>query len=342
MKAKLLLAWRILVAAGMASVLFIAGLIVYQLYKDHYRYRRDETYTQTTCYSDSYVYEFEKGSVRLKDVASGKYLTPKLERIFDGSVPDSLTVFIQDGKRGFLNVYTGKIPIPAQYDQAWIFSEGLGAVVKDGQLGFIDYHGEVVIPFRTGYRDRWQERTDFLFKNGYCTFYDSLGKHGLMDKTGAWAIKPQYDYINNPVNGYRIVKKDNKYGLLDTTLQLVLPVEYDWIVLQKEGAIIRKSYEQKLLAYDLKTVLQPFVYDSLGNLYYNSGLTNNAGEDIYVLSDYRSFSIGGRYGLINKSGKVTVPPIYENISSIGNDLFSCKVTEGGYYITINGKGEVIQ
>ncbi|MBF0650814.1 WG repeat-containing protein [Dysgonomonas sp. GY75] len=49
-----------------------------------------------------------------------------------------------------------------------------------------------------------------------------------------------------------------------------------------------------------------------------------------------------RYGLLDKSGKITVPAIYENISAIGNDLFSCEITGDGYYITINGKGEVIQ
>ncbi len=61
---------------------------------------------------------------------------------------DSLTVFCDtEGKRGYLNVNTGRVVIDGQYKHAWHFSEGLTAVVADnGKVGFINYDNEMVIP----------------------------------------------------------------------------------------------------------------------------------------------------------------------------------------------------
>ena len=51
------------------------------------------------------------------------------------------------GYRGYWNYNTGKLEIPANhYVKAWIFSEGLAAVMEpDSTLRFINPMGEVVI-----------------------------------------------------------------------------------------------------------------------------------------------------------------------------------------------------
>ena len=54
---------------------------------------------------------------------------------------DTLAVFFKDDKRGYLNRNTGKVVIPAKYSKAWIFSEGLAAVVEDGELKFTNREG---------------------------------------------------------------------------------------------------------------------------------------------------------------------------------------------------------
>ena len=61
------------------------------------------------------------------------------------------------------------------------------------------------------------------------------------------------------------------------------------------------------------------------------------------IQDYKVFSIGSKYGLIDKNGHVTVNALYEYINAIDNDLFSCKIAYmEDYCITINGKGETIR
>lgn len=66
-------------------------------------------------------YHGMKGFVRLKDVQTGKFTIPELQHIFVNEYckEDSLVVFRTfDRKRGYLNVQTGKIIIPAQYNRA--------------------------------------------------------------------------------------------------------------------------------------------------------------------------------------------------------------------------------
>ncbi|MDR0983007.1 MAG: WG repeat-containing protein [Culturomica sp.] len=342
MKAKLLLAWRILVAMGMIAVIFVVVLLTYEYMKDKRIDRVNDYYYIPSSYSDSYQFEWHENKVRLQDIQTGEYLTPPLKNIYDNSrIKDTLTVFFQGDKRGFLDVYTGEIVIPAKYERAWVFSEGFGGVVKDNKLGFINKSGEIVIPCQFRWKTNADFHPDFLFKNGYCAVFDLVGKWGIINTQGDWVIKPQYDNVERTYNGYYLTLNDNKCGLLDSDLQEIFPVGYDWIEPTTEGIIVRSENSQMLYAYDGKTVIQPFVYNDLSDIYYNSGKVNESGEDIYIKSDYMTFTIGDKVGLMNESGKIVVPAIYQDIRAIGNELFSCRVAGYGYSITINCKGEAI-
>lgn len=334
-----MIAWRIIVAMGMV---IIATFVVVALYKVYDRSNCEHTEKQS--YSDSYVLAYKSSKLRLKDAVTGEYLTDRLDYLYkESGIKDTLTVFRQDGKRGFLDVYTGKVIIPAQYDKAWVFSEGLGAAVKDGKLGFINKRGETVIPFQYGYRNQWQDQVDFLFKRGYSTALDpTTGKHGLIDKRGKWVIEPQYDFINNPEKGFRIVKLNEKYGVLDSALQFALPIEYDGIEFYEDGFLLCKEYEKRLVAYDGKTVLQPFVYDHVYYLTYGTDKVNDDGNIVNAKCDINSYEVAGRYGLMDKNGKIITKPLYTGIDAIMKDVFVCDIENGGSKITINAKGEVIK
>lgn len=88
----------------------------------------------------------------------------------------------QFGKSGFINT-KGEIIIPAEYDFATYFSEGLSVVRKNGKYGYINKNGELVIPFRYDYARP--------FRHGYAKvqigqkFYiiDKQGKRVLKSKT---------------------------------------------------------------------------------------------------------------------------------------------------------------
>jgi hypothetical protein len=269
----------------------------------------------------------------------GKTTTPRYDWIGNSERKDTIIVYSKDVKRGYLNKYTGRIIIPAQYLHAWNFSEGLGAVVKNNKVGFINDRGKEIIPLKFHYHCGYDNRIDFLFKDGCCTMTDSLGKHGLIDKTGKWLIEPQYDYIQNPEFGYRKVKLGDKYGLLDINRQWKFQVKYDGITVLKDGFLLFNDGIQQQVASGGSTVVLPFVYDETNLLHYNSGKVNDAGEDILIKSDYIVFSIHEKWGLLDKDGEMVFTAKYDSIKALSNDLFSCKV--GDSWITVSVKGKVI-
>ena len=91
---------------------------------------------------------FRNYKIRIWNIQTQKYTTPEIDWITDYKSTDFYAVFSHKGKRGYLILVDGEIAIPAQYQAAWKFSEGLAAVVKDNKLGFINTSGEVVIPFK--------------------------------------------------------------------------------------------------------------------------------------------------------------------------------------------------
>ena len=168
---------------------------------------------------------------------------------------------------------------------------------------------------------------------------DSLGKHGLIDKTGIWLIEPQYDYVQNPEFGFRKVKRGEKYGLLDKNREWKFQVKYEDITVFKDGFLLFKDGIQQKIAADGTTVVLPFVYDETQELHYNSGEVTEAGEDILIKSDYMAFSIHEKWGLMDKVGKMVFTARYNNIKALSNDLFSCKIDDN--WITLNTKGELV-
>jgi len=142
-------------------------------------------------------------------------------------------------KRIFLWVLTilVALPISAQVlqniDEIAPFSEGLAAVRKGQQWGFINEEGKLVIEFRDDiYTNPKVDVTkkDVLgvqfpmFNEGLClikqTVEDGVPVYGFIDKTGAVVIKPQFLNIYPFKDGYttgvlldKTVKGENEFKL---------------------------------------------------------------------------------------------------------------------------------
>ena len=70
---------------------------------------------------------------RVYDKSKGKVLLEDVDWIVVSEDKDSLAVFARNGKRGYINRFTGEVVVPEIYTRAWIFSEGLAAVEKNGE-----------------------------------------------------------------------------------------------------------------------------------------------------------------------------------------------------------------
>ena len=254
----------------------------------------------------------ENGNVTFRNTTTGVVTIKDVN--LDWTQPsknDSLAVFCTRNKRGYYNMYTGEIAVPAQYRRAWIFSDGLAAVQRNGNIGFIDHEGNVVIDFKFPFHGN--PLNDFVFEDGHCVVANEEGKCGVIDKTGAWIIRPEYDMVRT------------------------FP----------EYAIATKAGYTMQVAYD-GTVLNTFVLDGIHELTYDEDerVENRDGEIQYVEKTVKTglyaYCIGGRYGLMDSNCHRLTDPIYSHISAVNRNMFRAVLLDEWSEVILNAKGEVMK
>lgn len=295
--------------------------------------------SQQMYYSEKYrVYDKNKEKILLKDV----------DWIVVSDDKDSLAVFAKSGKRGYINRFTGKIEIPEIYTRAWVFSEGLAAVEKDGELLFIDHSGKIVIDkdFQVYF-----DNPQYAFKNGYCIVRNPVnGKMGLIDRTGNWVLNAEYDNLFNN-EGFWQVEKDGLVGLYNDKLKEMFPAENTGIYVYNNIIEVRHAdHTAKQYDYDGKIVVD-FVIDEVSNMQYETTVLRNNTEvsgnevidkKVYGVANCQQYMVRNGnynnpdyYGLLNRNGKIVTPPIYTSIEAIDKDLYLCQ--PDGVIINDNGK-----
>lgn len=254
----------------------------------------------------------EDGNITIKNKETGEVTAEKIKFDWTSSSPnDSLGVFCSDGKRGYYNSYTGKIVVPAQYRRAWVFSEGLAAVQKNGMIGFINRKGEVVIPFRYPYHGN--PLSKFVFDNGHCIVADTTGKCGVINREGDWIIQPKYDNID----AYE-----------------------EYVIASSAGVRKQLTYEEK--------VINSFVVDNIEALTYKEKerSENKNGEIIYLDREVKtglfSYRVGGRSGLMDANCRRLTDPLYSRIIAVDKNMYRAVLLDNYSEIILNGKGEVMK
>ena len=287
---------------------------------------------------------------RLKDLQTGKYTTPELQHIFvnEYASEDSLVVFRTfDRLRGYLNLNTGRIIIPAQYNRAWNFSEGIAAALKDGEIFFINSNGERAFPqsFPITYTDDYYDIAP-MFHNGLCVMRTMENKWGLINTRGEWAVEPVFNSIHAPRFGYYVVSDGKRYGLLSASGKMALPMEYDFIRLASDGNgyVLAKDGIAQEVDRNLKVTI-PFVYDGLSVLEYVDSYRSHDyekdGTTKFIVPKYWRYDVGEGSGVIDLNGKVIIPAKYFMVRMVDDHLFEAEVSFGGDRILFNDKGEYV-
>ena len=341
--------------AVIALVVTVFGIIAGCEYAN-YRFRDYYTYYGlekrvsehiTMVHGDRAGYHF----CRLKDTRTGEFTTPKLNHVFlNYSANDSIVVFrdYKREKRGYINLHTGRIVIPAQYDRAWNFSEGLAAVIKDGEISFINEQGEVAIPATFPfYFDDDHADYAFQFPGGLCVMINREHKWGLINTRGEWAVEPIYTQIDKLHRGYHIVSDGTHYGLLTETGKIALPLEYDIVRHSSDcqGFFIAKDGYAKIIDKELNTIV-PFAHDGLCQLYYIHEYRPTQEYDQYgnLITDTPEFwryDVGAGSGVMDRYGNVIIPAKYFMVYLVDENHFEVEVSCNGDHLIFDRKGQYV-
>ncbi len=196
----------------------------------------------------------------------------------------------------------GRIVIPAKFESAWEFSEGLARVISNDKRGFIDKTGSLVIP--AIYDEAWE------FSEGLAPVATGE-KFGFINHRGEMVIAPKYDWTSGFKKGLATVEIGDNYGLINKDGRTVLPIKYQWIHFT-EG-MGRVGFHDKFGFVDQNgSFVIPLQYEDAD--FFSEGLAA-------VKKD-------GKWGYINKAGIMVIPAKYTTA-----DHF----LDGEAVVTKNGK-----
>jgi len=240
---------------------------------------------------------------------------------------------------------TGSFIVPLEYDTIRDFSNGVAVVkgeitVKDydytfrkyERWGMIDKTGTIVIPLKY---TEISEFSDDLLK----AEKDNYGRNlcHIINKTGK--LIATYTEIGEFSEGLARVQNDDKWGYIDKTGKVVIPVEYkeisefsegllkaDGDIIDKAGKIIAKYSRVGELSEGLARVQSGSSYkwgyiDKTGKVVipveYSSADDFSEGFAVVSSSTYYPQY---NWGVIDKTGTLILPVKYRREQSVGNSL----------------------
>lgn len=137
-------------------------------------------------------------------------------------------------------------------------------------------------------------------------------KFGLVNNKKDIVIKCNYLQLDRVFKNYYRAKLGNKYGLIDIEEKIILPFEYDDIWGQQNGSINYINLENndfRGVADVNAKIVVPVVYESI---YFPR-------NDSLIIAKHKS-----KYGLINMNNEILLPFEYANITSFEDSCFLIK------------------
>ncbi len=250
---------------------------------------------------------------------------------FSKSFTNGLARVEKNGKIGFINK-TGQLVIPAIYDNAEPFYEGLAWVRQGDHRAYINTEGKEVFSMPDLGTEYSMEPSDVIynvFQDGVARITDykaSPSKYGFIDKTGKIIVAPIYAIAYPIQEGMSAVSKDNGdgFGYVDRSGQLVIPCQYQKASNFSDGLALVSS-DGDTYHYINKTGKTVLTVP-------NAAVASDFHDGLAPLSVRSS----GKMGLMDKSGKLVTPAIYDAISNYSDGVWMVK--KGGYYGYVNQNG----
>ena len=256
-------------------------------------------------------------------------------------------VWLHNKKWGFVNE-KGTLVIPAVFDEAYSFDEGVSRVVRNDLYGLIDKKGKFIVPC--------QYKSIGVCLEGFLSVQDAeTGKEGFIDKTGKIVVPIKYDSVDRFFDGMALVyKRDAGCGYVDATGKEVIPLQYadGWAF--EQGTVPVKKNDKWGFINKKNKPLTSFVYDdaqpfeegfSVVTKDDKKGFVNPQGKEIVplVYENAEKFSEGlaavkkeGKWGYIDKEGKVIIPFAYSHAGGFEEGTAYVSIYETNFAIDKTG------
>ncbi len=256
----------------------------------------------------------------------------------------------------------GQVVVPAKFDKAQDFSEGLAAVAfnagkkskhefeRPRHWGYIDKNGKIVITPQFRFARRFSE--------GLAAVRNLQYKWGYIDPSGKIIVPFQFEDAASFSEGKAVVMTGEKVGFIDRTGTLVIPAQFREARSFSEGmarvAITGVFPDARMAPHKFDFGTGKFGYiDQSGNIVFEVDAVNveDFSEGLAAFqvenqdaSPYssRPSIVTGRTGYIwcgylDKAGKVAIPPRYQSCGRFAEGLANVSLDGSWQYIDSTGE-----
>lgn len=213
-------------------------------------------------------------------------------------------------------------------------------VKSNGKFGAFDYWGKKILDFEYDRID-----SDLLTRRA---FVKKNGKWMLMDNEGKQLTEALYDDMKDKSSGtfsgngntgfFSVGKTTNgktKYGFIDMNGKEVTEIKYDFCgVLRNTYALVVLSGKYGVVDNTGKEIIKPDTYDFIETFSDDLAVVNMGGK---WNDEYNPEFEGGKWGFIDKAGKVIIPLQYDSVQDFYKGKAKVKLNGREFYIDKEGK-----
>ena len=255
-----------------------------------------------------------------------------------------------DGKYGVVDFSNNNI-LETKYDEvAKIYGNGFYVVKQNGNQLLVDKDGIEVL------KSGFDEITAILKNMENGVIYKKNNKYGVMKTTGEIILEASYDELKETKSGILIAKKDGKYGVIDLENNSKVEFKYNAISYNEKADLYiteDENFNNEILDNTYTVKLTGILIDldsEKGYLelrqdneykYYNFKFEEKKETDIFTSNTLFLSKKDGKYGFIDKEGKVIVDYIYDDATS-QNIYGYAGVKKDGKWGVVDNKGSLIQ
>lgn len=256
----------------------------------------------------------------------------------------------ENDKYGIVN-YSDQPVLNMEYDEiSKVYRNDNYVVKKDGKQVLVTKDGTEVL--NSGY----DEITEILKDAENGIIYKKDKKYGVMKTTGEVTLPAEYENLQEAKSGLLIAKQNEKYGIIDMQKEVKVEFNYKSIVYYEKSDLYvaeKEDYTNDILDNTFMVRQSGILIDldeEKGFMelkqgeeykYYNFKFEEKDTAEIQITNNLFKSKKDGKYGFVDKDGKVIVEYEYDD-ATIQNSYGFAGVKKDGKWGAIDNQGKLVQ